>query len=85
MWSNGCSIRSGCGSSRKGHPEFGIERLYLVSGGAVLIGNFLGPEEKASLAKAFSGRTATPPSGARPIIRSVRACLESGGLSSHAS
>lgn len=35
-------------------PEFGIERLYLVSRGRrVSIGSFLGPEEKASFAKAL--------------------------------
>jgi len=36
------------------HEEFGIERLYLVSRGRrVSIGSFLGPEEKASFAKAL--------------------------------
>src|SRR6516165_4508759 len=36
------------------HEEFGIERLYLVSRGRRLsIGSFLGPEEKASFAKAL--------------------------------
>jgi uncharacterized membrane protein len=35
-------------------PEFGIERLWLVSRGRhVSIGSFLGPEEKASFAKAL--------------------------------
>lgn len=35
-------------------PEFGIERLYLVSRGRRLsIGYFLGPDEKASFAKAL--------------------------------
>ncbi len=35
-------------------PEFGIERLYLVSRGRrVSIGSFLGPDEKASFAKAL--------------------------------
>ena len=35
-------------------PEFGIERLYLVSRGRrVCIGSFLGPDEKASFAKAL--------------------------------
>jgi uncharacterized membrane protein len=39
---------------QKGHAEFGIEQLYLVSRGRrVSIGNFLGPEEKASFAKAL--------------------------------
>lgn len=37
-----------------GDPEFGIERLFLVSRGRrVSIGNFLGPDEKASFAKAL--------------------------------
>jgi len=39
---------------QKTHAEFGIERLYLVSSGRrVSIGNFLGPDEKASFAKAL--------------------------------
>ncbi len=37
------------------HEEFGIERLYLVSGGRHLaIGSFLGPDEKASFANALT-------------------------------
>jgi uncharacterized membrane protein len=37
------------------HEEFGIERLFLVSGGRRLpIAAFLGPHEKASLAQALS-------------------------------
>src|SRR5215203_2418975 len=37
-----------------GDPEFGIERLYLVSRGRrVSIGHVLGPDEKASFAKAL--------------------------------
>jgi uncharacterized membrane protein len=36
------------------HEEFGIERLYLVSRGRRLsVGSFLGPDEKASFAKAL--------------------------------
>jgi len=36
------------------HQEFGIENLYLVSSGrSVAIGGFLGPDEKASFAKAL--------------------------------
>ncbi len=36
------------------HEEFGIEKLYLVSRGRRLsVGSFLGPEEKASFAKAL--------------------------------
>jgi uncharacterized membrane protein len=39
---------------QKTHPEFGIEKLYLVSKGRrVSIGSFLGPDEKASFAKAL--------------------------------
>jgi uncharacterized membrane protein len=37
-----------------GDPEFGIERLYLISRGRLVsIGSFLGPDEKASFAKAL--------------------------------
>src|SRR5580698_9996929 len=40
---------------RKTHAEFGIERLYLVSRGRrVSIAGFLGPDEKASFAKALT-------------------------------
>ena len=40
---------------QKSHAEFGIERLYLVSKGRhVSIGRFLGPDEKASFAKALT-------------------------------
>ena len=36
------------------HQEFGIERLYLTSRGrSVSVGRFLGPDEKASFAKAL--------------------------------
>jgi uncharacterized membrane protein len=36
------------------HQEFGIENLYLVSGGrSIAIGGFLSPDEKASFAKAL--------------------------------
>lgn len=39
---------------RKEDDEFGIEKLYLVSRGRRLsVGNFLGPEEKASFSKAL--------------------------------
>src|SRR3954453_1474261 len=39
---------------QKSDAEFGIERLYLVSKGRrVSIGSFLGPDEKASFAKAL--------------------------------
>jgi uncharacterized membrane protein len=37
------------------HEEYGVERLYLVSSGRhVAIGRFLGPDEKASFAKALN-------------------------------
>src|SRR6266436_631327 len=40
---------------QKIHAEFGIERLYLVSRGRrVSIASFLGPDEKASVAKALT-------------------------------
>ena len=39
---------------KTGDPEFGIERLYLVSRGRRLsIGHFLGPDEKESFSKAL--------------------------------
>jgi uncharacterized membrane protein len=37
------------------HEEFGVERLYLLSRGRrVAVGSFLGPDEKASFAKALN-------------------------------
>jgi uncharacterized membrane protein len=40
---------------QKAHAEFGIEKLYLVSKGRrVSIARFLGPDEKASFAKALT-------------------------------
>jgi uncharacterized membrane protein len=40
---------------QKADPEFGIEKLYLLSRGRrVAIADFLGPEEKASFAKALA-------------------------------
>jgi uncharacterized membrane protein len=40
---------------QKTHPEFGIEKLYLVSKGRrVSIASFLGADEKASFAKALT-------------------------------
>jgi uncharacterized membrane protein len=42
------------------HEEYGVERLYLVSRGHhVSIGRFLGPDEKASFAKALNAALAT--------------------------
>ncbi len=41
------------------HEEYGVERLYLVSRGHhVSIGRFLGPDEKASFAKALNAALA---------------------------
>jgi uncharacterized membrane protein len=40
---------------RKAHAEYGIEKLYLLSKGRRLaIASFLGPDEKASFAKALT-------------------------------
>jgi uncharacterized membrane protein len=45
---------------QKSDAEFGIERLYLVSRGRrVSIGSFLGPDEKASFARALMGALQT--------------------------
>jgi uncharacterized membrane protein len=39
---------------RKTHEEFGIERIYLLSGGRrISLANFLGPDEKSSFYKAL--------------------------------
>lgn len=55
---------------RKEHAEFGIEKLYLVSRGHRLsIGSFLGPEEKASFAKALLAALITAKRG--PTINPV--------------
>lgn len=49
---------------QKSHAEFGIEKLYLVSRGRRLsIGSFLGPDEKASLAKALAAALQTAKRG----------------------
>ena len=57
--------QSALGAARpEGHAEFGIERLYLVSRGRrVSIGNFLGPDEKASFAKALMAALQTAKRG----------------------
>jgi len=45
-------------------PEFGIERLWLISSGRrVSVGSFLGPDEKASFAKALLGALQTAKRG----------------------
>lgn len=54
-----------------GDPEFGIERLYLVSRGRrVSIGHFLGPDEKASFAKALLAALQTAKRGVtyNPVV-----------------
>ncbi len=54
-----------------GDPEFGIEHLYLVSRGRrVSIGHFLGPDEKASFAKALLAALQTAKRGItyNPIV-----------------
>ena len=44
---------------QKAHAEFGIEKLYLVSKGRhVSVASFLGPDEKASFAKALTAALA---------------------------
>ncbi len=44
---------------KESHEEFGIERLFLVTRGKQLaIASFLGPDEKASFAKAFGNALA---------------------------
>jgi uncharacterized membrane protein len=52
------------------HEEFGIENLYLVSGGhRVAIASFLGPDEKASFASAL--RTALQAARRGPALNSI--------------
>jgi uncharacterized membrane protein len=52
------------------HAEFGIERLYLVSRGRrVSVASFLGPDEKASFAKALSAALADARRG--PVINPI--------------
>ena len=49
---------------RRTHPEFGVEKLYLLSKGRrVAIGSFLGPDEKASFAKALTAALNTAKRG----------------------
>ncbi len=53
------------------HEEFGIERLYLASRGRrIAVGSFLGPEEKASFAKALTAALAAARRGPtyNPIV-----------------
>ena len=50
------------------HQEFGVERLYLVSRGRrVAVARFLGPDEKASFAKALTSALAAARRG--PVYR----------------
>jgi uncharacterized membrane protein len=56
---------------QKAHAEFGIEKLYLVSKGRrVAIASFLGPDEKASFAKALMAALAAARRGItyNPVI-----------------
>ena len=64
------------------HEEFGIERLFLVSRGRRLpIAAFLGPDEKASFARALAATLWARPSAARPGRCSIKRVLQkSGGL-----
>jgi uncharacterized membrane protein len=49
---------------QSGDPEFGIERLYLVSRGRrVSVGYFLGPDEKESFYKALMAALQTAKRG----------------------
>ena len=51
------------------HPEYGIEKLYLVSRGrSVSIGKLFGPGRKSKLCQCLSGRAAGRP--ARPDLQS---------------
>ena len=53
------------------HEEFGIERLFLVSRGKQLaIANFLGPDEKASFAKALGNAIAEAKRGVTRTVLS---------------
>jgi uncharacterized membrane protein len=55
---------------QKTHAEYGIEKLYLLSKGRrVSIGSFLGPDEKASFAKALGAALAAARRG--PIYNPV--------------
>ena len=57
---------------QKSHEEFGIEQLYLVSRGRrVSIASFLGPDEKASFAKALMAALHAA-GAARPVLRTPR-------------
>ena len=64
-----------------GDPEFGIERLYLVSRGRrVSIGHFLGPDEKESFCQSLTGSAADRQARHHLQSRHVRRCRKSGGL-----
>ena len=66
------------------HEEFGIERLFLVSRGKQLaIASFLGPDEKASFAKAFGNALAEAKRGVtRTVFLNRPTPRKSGGLGS---
>ena len=66
-----------------GDPEFGIERLYLVSRGRrVSIGHFLGPDEKASFCQGLTGGAADRQTRyhLQSAIDCDGCCQKSGGL-----
>ena len=67
---------------QKTHAEFGIERLYLVSKGRrVSVGSFLGPDEKASFAKALLAALQAAKRGPTYNPSDLKGpCRESGGL-----
>ena len=70
---------------QKTHAEFGIERLYLVSRGRrVSIASFLGPDEKASFAKALIAALQAAKRGPTYNPVQVKVCQESGGLNAGA-
>ena len=59
---------------QKTHAEFGIEKLYLVSKGRrVSIASFLGPDEKASFAKALTAALQAARRGPtyNPVLKAV--------------
>ena len=66
---------------QKAHAEFGIEKLYLVSKGRrVSIASFLGPDEKASFAKALTAALQAARRGPTYNPVCMRRCRKSGGL-----
>ena len=68
------------------HEEFGIERLFLVSRGRRLpIAGFLGPDEKASFARALSNALGEAKRGpTRTVLESVEWRMAIGPIIRHA-